>query len=175
LFETAGGAPGGGVGNQKEPGAINESGGFYAIWKAGEQKPNFQTSTGKIRVMVTYDHEDPNNPGTIIQGSQWDGYEAANGPTFTLSTTNTTKIEYPYAKTDFRYWLHDPANSGITSGITRLGSFNNNGEMDAVYQFSAAQLTNLTNGITGLTPGKYALGLAVDPGGATVNHFIPVE
>ena len=30
--------------------------------------------------MVTYDHEDPNNPGTTIQGSQWDGYEVENGP-----------------------------------------------------------------------------------------------
>jgi hypothetical protein len=175
LFETAGGAPGGGVGNQKEPGEINESGGFYAIWKAGEQKPNFQTSTGKIRVMVTYDHEDPNNPGGgMSQGSQWDGYEAANGPMFTNSTANTTKISYPYNKTNFFNWLNDPANN-ISIGITRLGSFNNNGEMDPVYQFSTAQLTNLTNGITGHHPGKYALGLAVDPGGVTGYHFIPVE
>ena len=88
MFETAGGAPGGGVGNQKEPGPINESGGFFALWKAGDQKPNFQTSTGKIRVMVTYNHEDPNNPGNTIQGSGWDGYEAENGPTFTLDGGN---------------------------------------------------------------------------------------
>ena len=125
--------------------------------------------------MVTYDHEDPNNPGGgMTQGSQWDGYEAANGPMFTNSTANTTKISYPYNKPNFFNWLNDPANN-ISIGITRLGSFNNNGEMDPVYQFSAAQLTNLTNGITGHTPGKYAFGLAVDPGGVTSYHFIPVE
>ena len=90
------------VGNQKQPGAINESGQFYAIWKAGDQKPNFQTSTGKIRVMVTYDHEDPNNPGSTIQGSGWDGYEAENGPTFTL---NAGDPMLPYSNSEFRMFF----------------------------------------------------------------------
>ena len=175
TFESAGGGSPSGSANLITPGALSQSGGYQAIWRAGDQKPNFQTATGKIRVLVTYDHQDPNNPGGgMTQGSGWDGYEAANGPMFTNSTANTTKISYPYNKTSFFNWLNDPANN-ISIGITRQGSFNNNGEMDPVYQFSAAQLTNLTNGITGHHPGKYALGLAVDPGGVTGYHFIPVE
>lgn len=167
LFETAGGAPGGGVGNQKEPGAINESGGFYAIWKAGEQKPNFQTSTGKIRVMVTYDHEDPNNPGTIIQGSQWDGYEAANGPTFTLDGGNPM-INYNNTENMFFQEID-------TNNIARAGSLNYNGNLYPVFQLTSVMLQNLT-GTGGIPDGKYAFGGVPDYVGGPVSFkIIPVN
>ena len=45
MFET-GGAPG-----KKQP-CFNESGGFFAIWKAGDQNQIFKQAR-KIRVMVT--------------------------------------------------------------------------------------------------------------------------
>lgn len=169
LFETADGAPGGGVGNQKQPGAINQSGGFYAIWKAGEQKPNFQTSTGKIRVMVTYDHEDPNNPGggTIIQGSQWDGYEAANGPTFTLDGGNPM---ITYSNPEYMFFQEIDTNN-----IARAGSLNYNGNLYPVFQLTSVMLQNLT-GTVGIPDGKYAFGMAASaPGSPESLHIIPVN
>ena len=169
LFETAGGAPVGGVVNQKEPGAINESGGFYAIWKAGEQKPNFQTSTGKIRVMVTYDHEDPNNPGggTMIQGSQWDGYEAANGPTFTLDGGN------PMISYNNESWMFFQEID--TNNIARAGSLNYNGNLYPVFQLTSVMLQNLT-GTVGIPDGKYAFGGVSDYVGGPVSlKIIPVN
>ena len=169
LFETAGGAPGGGVGNQKQPGAINESGGFYAIWKAGEQKPNFQTSTGKIRVMVTYDHEDPNNPGSgmMIQGSQWDGYEAANGPTFTLDGGN------PMISYNNESWMFFQEID--TNNIARAGSLNYNGNFYPVFQLTSVMLQNLT-GTVGIPDGKYAFGGVSDyVGGPESLKIIPVN
>jgi hypothetical protein len=167
MFESAGGAPGSPGGNQKEPGAINESGQFYAIWKAGEQKPNFQTSTGKIRVMVTYDHEDPASPGTIIQGSQWDGYEAENGPTFTLDAGNPM---IPF--TDPEYMFFQVID---TNNITRLGSYNHNGNFYPVYQLTSTQLGTLTN-TAGIPDGKYAFGGIADYiGGPESLKIIPVN
>ena len=169
LFETADGAPGGGVGNQKQPGAINESGEFYAIWKAGEQKPNFQTSTGKIRVMVTYDHEDPNNPGSgmMIQGSQWDGYEAANGPTFTLDGGN------PMISYNNDSWMFFQEID--TNNIARAGSLNYNGNFYPVFQLTSVMLQNLT-GTVGIPDGKYAFGGVSDyVGGPESLKIIPVN
>ena len=167
MFESAGGAPGSPGGNQKERGAINESGSFYAIWKAGEQKPNFQTSTGKIRVMVTYDHEDPASPGTIIQGSQWDGYEAENGPTFTLDAGNPM---IPF--TDPEYMFFQVID---TNNITRLGSYNHNGNFYPVYQLTSTQLQTLTN-TAGIPDGKYAFGGIADYiGGPESLKIIPVN
>jgi hypothetical protein len=167
MFESAGGAPGSPGGNQKERGAINESGNFYAIWKAGEQKPNFQTSTGKIRVMVTYDHEDPASPGTIIQGSQWDGYEAENGPTFTLDAGNPM---IPF--TDPEYMFFQVID---TNNITRLGSYNHNGNFYPVYQLTSTQLGTLTN-TAGIPDGKYAFGGIADYiGGPESLKIIPVN
>jgi hypothetical protein len=167
MFESAGGAPGSPGGNQKERGAINDSGNFYAIWKAGEQKPNFQTSTGKIRVMVTYDHEDPASPGTIIQGSQWDGYEAENGPTFTLDAGNPM---IPF--TDPEYMFFQVID---TNNITRLGSYNHNGNFYPVYQLTSTQLGTLTN-TAGIPDGKYAFGGIADYiGGPESLKIIPVN
>ena len=167
MFESAGGAPGTPGGNQKQPGAINESGGFFAIWKAGNQKPNFQTSTGKIRVMVTYDHEDPNNPGTTIQGSQWDGYEAENGPTFTLNAGNPM---IPYSNSENMFFQEIDTNN-----IARAGSYNHNGNFYPVYHLTSAQLQNLT-GTGGIPDGKYAFGMAASaPGSAETLHIIPVN
>ena len=167
MFESAGGAPGSPGGNQKERGAINDSGNFYAIWKAGEQKPNFQTSTGKIRVTVTYDAFDPASPGTIIQGSQWDGYEAENGPTFTLDAGNPM---IPF--TDPEYMFFQVID---TNNITRLGSYNHNGNFYPVYQLTSTQLGTLTN--TAVIPdGKYAFGGIADYiGGPESLKIIPVN
>ncbi|MDA8823980.1 hypothetical protein N9N41_05735 [Opitutales bacterium] len=167
-FESAaGGAPGTPSGNQKQNGAINESGGFYAIWKAGEQKPNFQTSTGKIRVMVTYDHEDPNNPGTMIQGSQWDGYEAANGPTFTLDGGNPM---INYNNTEYMFFQEIDTNN-----IARAGSLNYNGNLYPVFQLTSVMLQNLT-GTGGIPDGKYAFGGVSDYVGGPVSFkIIPVN
>jgi hypothetical protein len=167
MFESAGGAPGSPGGNQKERGAINESGGFYAIWKAGEQKPNFQTSTGKIRVMVTYDHEDPNNPGTIIRGSQWDGYEAANGPTFTLDGGNPM---INYSNPEYMFFQEIDTNN-----IARAGSLNYNGNLYPVFQLTSVMLQNLT-GTGGIPDGKYAFGGVPDYVGGPVSFkIIPVN
>ena len=169
-FESAaGGAPGTPSGNQKQNGAINESGGFYAIWKAGDQKPNFQTSTGKIRVMVTYDHEDPNNPGggTMIQGSQWDGYEAANGPTFTLDGGNPM---INYNNTEYMFFQEIDTNN-----IARAGSLNYNGNLYPVFQLTSVMLQNLT-GTGGIPDGKYAFGGVPDYVGGPVSFkIIPVN
>ena len=167
MFESAGGAPGTPGGNQKQPGAINESGGFFAIWKAGNQKPNFQTSTGKIRVMVTYDHEDPNNPGFTIQGSGWDGYEAENGPTFTLDAGNPM---IPYSNSENMFFQEIDTNN-----IARAGSYSHNGQFYPVYHLTSAQLQNLT-GTGGILDGKYAFGMAASaPGSAETLHIIPVN
>ena len=167
MFESAGGAPGTPGGNQKQPGAINESGGFFAIWKAGNQKPNFQTSTGKIRVMVTYDHEDPNNPGFTIQGSGWDGYEAENGPTFTLDAGNPM---LPYSNSENMFFQEIDTNN-----IARAGSYSHNGQFYPVYHLTSAQLQNLT-GTGGILDGKYAFGMAASaPGSAETLHIIPVN
>jgi len=167
MFESAGGAPGTPSGNQKEPGAINVSGGFFAIWKAGNQKPNFQTSTGKIRVMVTYDHEDPNNPGFTIQGSGWDGYEAENGPTFTLDAGNPM---LPYSNSENMFFQEIDTNN-----IARAGSYSHNGQFYPVYHLTSAQLQNLT-GTGGIPDGKYAFGMAASaPGSAETLHIIPVN
>ena len=167
MFESAGGAPGTPGGNQKQPGNINESGGFFAIWKAGDQKPNFQTSTGKIRVMVTYDHEDPNNPGFTIQGSGWDGYEAENGPTFTLDAGNPM---LPYSNSENMFFQEIDTNN-----IARAGSYSHNGQFYPVYHLTSAQLQNLT-GTGGIPDGKYAFGMAASaPGSAETLHIIPVN
>ena len=164
MFESAGMDPASG---QKQPGAINESGGFYAIWKAGDQKPNFQTSTGKIRVMVTYDHEDPNSPGFTIQGSQWDGYEAANGPTFTL---NAGDPMLPYSNSENMFFQEIDTNN-----IARAGSYSHNGQFYPVYHLTSAQLQNLT-GTGGIPDGKYAFGMAASaPGSPESLHIIPVN
>ena len=173
MFESAGGAPGTPGGNQKQPGAINESGGFFAIWKAGDQKPNFQTSTGKIRVMVTYNHEDPNNPGSTIYGSQWDGFEVENAPMYVAHSTNNTLIDYNPAGdplTEFRMWVNDPTQNHIS----RIGSFENNGEKNPVYQLSENDILSLT-GSAGQTPGKYAFGLVDNPPYGPTYKLIPVE
>ena len=167
MFESAGGAPGTPGGNQKQPGSINESGGFFAIWKAGDQKPNFQTSTGKIRVMVTYNQEDPNNPGTTIQGSEWDGYEAENGPTFTLDAGNPM---IPYSNSENMFFQEIDTNN-----IARAGSYNHNGNFYPVYHLTSAQLQNLA-GTGGIPDGKYAFGMAASaPGSAETLHIIPVN
>jgi hypothetical protein len=166
MFETPG-APGGGVGNQKEPGPINESGVFFALWKAGDQKPNFQTSTGKIRVMVTYNHEDPNNPGTTIQGSGWDGYEAENGPTFTLDGGNPM---INYNNSEYMFFQEIDTNN-----IARAGSLNYNGNLYPVFQLTSVMLQNLT-GTGGIPDGKYAFGGAPDYLGGPVSlKIIPVN
>jgi hypothetical protein len=167
FFESAGGDPGTSGGNQKQPGNINESGGFFAIWKAGDQKPSFQTSTGKIRVMVTYDHEDPSNPGFLIQGSGWDGYEAENGPTFTLDAGNPM---LPYSNSENMFFQEIDTNN-----IARAGSYSHNGQFYPVYHLTSAQLQNLT-GTGGIPDGKYAFGMAASaPGSAETLHIIPVN
>ena len=164
MFESAGGAPGG---NQKQNGPINHSGAYYAIWKAGDDKPNFQTSTGKIRVMVTYDHEDPYNPGTTIQGSQWDGYEVANGPTFTINSGNPM---LPYPNSDHMFFQ-----SIDTNNIARAGSYSHNGQFYPVYHLTSADLQALT-GSSGIPDGKYAFGRAASaPGSPETLHIIPVN
>ena len=164
MFENPVASPNPG---KKEPGAFNESGQFYAIWKAGDQKPNFQTSTGKIRVMVTYDHEDPNNPGFTIQGSGWDGYEAENGPTFTLDAGNPM---IPYSNSENMFFQEIDTNN-----ISRAGSYSHNGQFYPVYHLTSAQLQNLT-GTGGILDGKYAFGMAASaPGSAETLHIIPVN
>ena len=166
MFESAGMDPASG---QKQPGAINESGGFYAIWKAGDQKPNFQTSTGKIRVMVTYDHEDPYNPGTTIQGSQWDGYEAEIGPTFTLNASAGNPM-IPYSNSENMFFQEIDTNN-----IARVGSYSHNGQFYPVYHLTSAQLQNLTY-TSGIPDGKYAFGMAASaPGSAESLYIIPVN
>lgn len=164
MFETPGAPP---IPGQKEPGPINESGGFFALWKAGDQKPNFQTSTGKIRVMVTYNHEDPNNPGTTIQGSGWDGYEAENGPMFTLDGGNPM---INYSNPEYMFFQEIDTNN-----IARVGSLNYNGNLYPVFQLTSVMLQNLT-GTGGIPDGKYAFGgVSVYVGGPVSFKIIPVN
>ena len=70
-----------GLASYQTEGAV-QSGHFCDLWDAGTDKPSFKTSTGKIRVLVSYDRTD--EYGSPISGSGWDGFEPEKGPTFLL-------------------------------------------------------------------------------------------
>jgi hypothetical protein len=146
-------------------GPIQVSGDFYAIWKAGDQKPNFKTETGKIRVLVAYDRDD--GFGTVIQGSGWDGFEAENGQTFTTNP-NMPALDYGSTPAVFDQVIED-------NNIARIGSFNNEGLLIAVYQFTSDQL-QILSGTSGIPEGKYAFGEIFNPNsGYPEPKLIPVQ
>jgi hypothetical protein len=150
--------------NQKAPGNLDQSGGFYAIWDAGTDKPNFQTTTGKIRVLVSYNREEG---GGIISGSQWDGYEVQLGATFTANGA-MPMIDYPNTAVDFVNAVHQ-------QNLARVGSHNHEGTFFPVYQLSSLQIQNLT-GSSGIPDGKYAFGEVLDPVHNTLSpKLIPVN
>lgn len=146
----------------RQPGLI-QNGSMIASWRAGNEKPNFSTQTGKIRVLVHYTTD---VDGTFRDTSGWDGYEAENGPTFALAS-GSSLIEFS------DQWAFDQMI--VNNGIQRAGSFQGAHSLLAVYELTGAQLQELT-GTSGIPDGKYAFGLFTNPStGNTVDYIIPVQ
>jgi len=134
-----------------------QSGQFYAIWDAGTDKPSFKTSTGKIRVLVSYDRTD--EFGSPISGSGWDGFEPEKGPTFTASGDAPVNLEVPM----------DIFNSFLlANSISRIGSYDYvaNSALFPVYDITNTQFMQIFTTSTPPDSGKYAVGVVFDTGGA---------
>ena len=144
----------GSAGVYQTEGAV-PSGQFRAIWDAGTDKPSFKTSTGKIRVLVSYDRTD--EFGSPISGSGWDGFEPEKGPTFTAS--GDAPLDFPHPTDHFDTFLRD-------NSISRIGSYDYvaNSALFPVYDLTTDHLLGLTG--NNHTAGKYAFGLVFDSGGA---------
>ena len=93
-----------------------QSGSMTARWNAGSDMPNFSTETGKIRVLVFY--EDDGSGNTRYQ-SGWDGYEAENGPSFTMNA-GAQMIAYNQTSSEFTMYIQQ-------NHLERVGSFNYQG------------------------------------------------
>ena len=134
-----------------------QSGRFSALWDAGTDKPSFKTSTGKIRVLVSYDRTD--EFGNPISGSGWDGFEPEKGPTFTASGDAPVNLEVPM----------DIFNSFLlANSISRIGSYDYvaNSALFPVYDITNTQFMQIFTTSTPPDSGKYAVGVVFDTGGA---------
>lgn len=141
-----------------------QSGSMKAIWDAGMDTPNFSTQTGKIRVLVYYEQD---SNGMTRYESGWDGYEAENGPTFILNT-GAQMIQYTQTSQDFTTFIQ-------SNQIPRVGSYNYQGSVFPVYNFTESQMMLLSGGSSVNPAGNYAFG-EVDSGiGYVEPNIIPVN
>ena len=138
-----------------------QSGSMKAIWDAGMDTPNFSTQTGKIRVLVYYEQD---SNGMTRYESGWDGYEAENGRTFTLNAGGQM-IQYNQTSQDFTMFIND-------NNIARIGSYDHQGSLFPVYQFTGQQLALL---IGPYPAGVYAFGEVDNGGGIIEPKIIPVN
>ena len=150
------------LGSYQTPGAI-QAGSMTAIWKAGNEIPNYKTLSGKIRVLLAYDRDEA---GMTVTGSGWDGYEAENGPTFIRNNANPMISHND--QTSFFNMLFD-------NDIQRIGSYQTTSDLLPVYELTGQMLQDLT-GTSGIPDGKYAYGEEEDPNfpGTTSRYIIPV-
>ena len=141
-----------------------QSGSMKAIWNAGMDTPNFSTQTGKIRVLVYY-QQDSN--GMTRMESGWDGYEAENGPTFTLNA-GAQMIQYSQTSQDFTMFIQ-------SNHIPRVGSYPYQGSVFPVYNFTGSQMIALSGGNYGYPTGNYAFGEVDSGNGYLEPKIIPVN
>ena len=152
------------TGMQYQDNGLIQSGSMTALWDAGMDTPNFSTQTGKIRVLVYY-QQDSN--GMTRYESGWDGYEAENGPTFILNT-GSQMIQYTQTSQDFTTFIQ-------SNQIPRVGSYNYQGSVFPVYNFTESQMILLSGGSSVNPAGNYAFG-EVDSGiGFLEPNIIPVN